>query len=153
MSGLVFVPIAGDELSSWVGTGTLPGSRPGFAVTPAMLAAFGLSEGEDAEYTALCIAGIAGLLRSGERLVAVVEAPVTPGEDEFGQVEVADLAWTAVSALFAEDGTDSALVVATATAVAGTDLASAWESAEVEALLAGTDLLWYGPSEWVLLGG
>ena len=153
MSGLVFVPLAADELSAWATGGTLAGPRPGFAVTPAMLAAFGLAEGEDAEYTALCIAGIAALLAHGERLVAVAEVPVTAGDDEFGQVEVAGLPWTAVSSLFAEDGADSAPVAAAASAVAGFDLARAWESAEVEALLAETDLLWYGPSEWVLLGG
>lgn len=153
MGGLVFVPLSGDELSAWAGSGQLAGPRPGFAVTPAMLAAFGLAEGEDAEYTALCIAGIAGLLAHGERLVAVVEAPVSAGDDEFGQVEVSDLPWSAVGSLFAEDGSDSAPVAVAVEAVMGSDLARAWEAAEVEALLAETDLLWYGPSEWVLLGG
>ena len=153
MSGLVFVPLAAQELSAWATGGTLPGPRPGFAVTPAMLAAFGLTEGEDAEYTALCIAGIAGLLAHGARLVAVVETSVTSGDDEFGQVEVTGLPWTAVGSLFAEDASDGASAAAAAEAVRGTDLARAWEAADVEALLAETDLLWYGPSEWVLLGG
>lgn len=152
VAGLVFVPLAAGELAAWVGTGTLPGPRVGYAVTPAMLAAFGLAEGEDAEYTALCIAGVAGLLAHGERLVAVADAAVTFDDDDFGAVQASDLAWSAVTSLFGEDG-DPAPAAATATAVAGQDLAQAWDSPEVTDLLAGTDLLWYGPAEWVLLGG
>ena len=86
MAGLVFVPVSAGVLAAWAGCGSLAGPRRGFAVTPSMLAAFGLAEGEDAEYTVLCIAGIAGLLAHGERLVAVAEAPTTPGDDEFGEV-------------------------------------------------------------------
>lgn len=151
MGGLVFVPVSAGELAAWAGSGSLAGPRRGFAVTPAMLAAFGLAEGEDAEYTALCIAGIAGLLAHGERLVAVADVPTTPGDDEFGEVSLDEVAWAAVTSLFAEDE-DTAPAAAAAGAISRLELAEAWEAPEVEALLAATDLLWYGPAEWVLLG-
>ena len=151
MAGLVFVPVAAGELAAWAGSGSLAGPRRGFAATPAMLAAFGLAAGEDAVYTALCIAGMGGLLAHGERLVAVAEVHTTPGDAEFGEVSLDDVAWAAVTSLFAE-GEDTAPARAAIGAIGRLGLAEAWEAPEVETLLAATDLLWYGPAEWVLLG-
>lgn len=150
MTALVFLPVAAAELVSWAESGTLPGPRVGYAVTPAMTEAFGVNDPEDAEYTALSIAGIAGLLAHGCRIVAVAESPATPTDDEFGAVGVADVGWTSVSSLFGED-VDPAPAAAAAQAIGGLTLAEAWDAPAVAALLADTDLLWYGPAEWVLL--
>lgn len=150
VAALVFVPVAAAELAAWAESGTLPGARAGYAVTPALTEAFGVSDPEDAEYTALSVAGIAALLAHGRRIVAVAEAATTPTGDDFGEVAISDLPWAAVTSLFGED-VDPAPAVAVARAVEGMTLAEAWDLPAVGSLLADTDLLWYGPAEWVLL--
>ncbi|MDQ7993834.1 MAG: hypothetical protein AAGC63_12000 [Propionicimonas sp.] len=147
---LVFLPLSGAELRDWATGGSLAGQRRGYAVTPAMAEAFGVDDPEDAEYAALCIASIAGLLAHGERIVAVAEAAFTATPDDFGEVSVSTPAWAAVDSLFGED-TDAAPARATGAAMAGLPLARAWDEPQVQALLADTDLLWYGPAEWALL--
>lgn len=149
---LVFVPLSGAELRTWAESGTLAGPRPGYSATPALRQAFGLTDEEDAEYAALCIASIAGLLAHGRRLVAVAPATSSATSDEFGQVEVAGVDYRSVTSLFGED-TDPEPAAATAAAIRGAPLSQAWEAREVQALLADTDLLWYGPGEWQLLVG
>ncbi len=151
MTGLVFLPLSGGQLRRWAGGQPLPGRRVGYAVTPAMSEAFGLTDPEDAEYNALSIASIAGLLAHGERVVAVLEAEVTTTDDEFGAVEVDDPAYSRVTALFGED-TDPAQASAVAVSVHGLSLDQAWDAPAVRALLAERDLLWYGPAEWEHLG-
>lgn len=150
MTDLVFLPLSGGHLRTWAGTGTLPGTHTGYAVTPAMLRAFGLTDPEDAEYTALSIASVAGLLTHGERVVAVLSFGVQPGEDEFGAIQLTDPPYTWVTALFGED-TDPAQAEATAISVQGLTLDQAWESPMVQALLCERDLLWYGAAEWEAL--
>ena len=145
--GLVFLPLSGGELRTWAGAGRLPGPRQGFAVTPSMLESFEAADQEDAEYTALSIASLAGLLVHGQRVVAVVDLAATDAGDEWGSVTVGEVPFTAVTAIFGEDS-DPAQASAAALAVAGLDLASAWEQPVVQALLRETDLLWYGPAEW-----
>ena len=152
MSDLVFVPLSGAELRTWAESGTLAGPRPGYSATPALREAFGVTDEEDAEYAALCIASIAGLLAHGRRLVAVAPARTSASTDEFGQVEVAGLDYRSVTSLFGED-TDPAPAAAAAAAIAGSPLARAWDAPEVHSLLADTDLLWYGPGEWNQLTG
>lgn len=147
MTDLVFLPLSGGQLRTWAATGTLPGAHTGYAATPAMLEAFGVTDPEDAEYTALSIASVAGLLAHGERVVAVLGISTQPGDDEFGAVEVVAPSFTQVTALFGED-TDPAQAQATAITVEGMTLDQAWESPAVQALLYGRDLLWYGPAEW-----
>lgn len=147
MTGLVFCPISRAQLSGWASGGILPGRHRGYAVTAAMTEAFGLSDPEDAEYTALSIASIAGLLAHGERVVAVLELDHRPGDDEFGAVEIADPGYAAVTALFGED-TEAGQAAEAAVALRGMTLDQAWESATAQALLAERDLLWYGPAEW-----
>jgi len=150
--GLVCLPLARAQLRAWAEDGTLAGRHQGYAVTPEMTRAFGLTDPEDAEYTALCIASIAGLLAHGVRLVAVTEAPLPASPDEFGEVAIDDPRFGDVTSLFGEDP-DPAPAHAAGAAISGLSLAQAWDTPAVEALLAGTDLLWYGPAEWALLAG
>lgn len=150
MSQLVFLPLSGGQLHSWATAGLLPGRQTGFAVTPTMTEAFGLDDPEDAEYTALSVASIAGLLTHGERVVAVLDIDSRPGDDDFGSVEVTDPHYDRVTALFGED-TDPAQAAAAALSVRGMTLEQAWEEPVVRALLSDRDLLWYGPAEWRLL--
>ncbi|MGC3952726.1 MAG: hypothetical protein QM804_00455 [Propionicimonas sp.] len=151
MSELVFLPLSGGQLHSWAETGRLPGSHTGYAVTSAMTGAFGLTDPEDAEYNALSIASVAGLLAHGERVVAVLDTGYRAGDDNFGAVELADPGYDRVTALFGED-TDAAQAAAAALTVRGMTLDQAWEAPVVQALLTDRDLLWYGPAEWRLLG-
>jgi hypothetical protein len=151
--GLVFLPLAPAQLRAWAGGGgTLAGRHRGYGVTPAMTRAFGLTDPEDAEYTALCIASIAGLLDHGVRLVAVLEAPLPDIADEFGEVALDDPRFADVTSLFGED-VDPAPARAAGAGIRGLSLAQAWDAPAVESLLAGTDLLWYGPGEWAVLAG
>lgn len=148
---LVFVPLAAAELQGWAGNGQFAPSEA-FAVTPSLQRAFGFSaaDDEDAEHTALHVAGLAALLRTGRRLVAVAESPARAVTgSEFGEVEVAALPWTSVNALFADDPAGAA--AATGIDSAGSALADAWDDPGVADLLASHELLWHGPSEWAVL--
>ncbi len=147
---LVFVPVSADELRQWAESGSLDGPHGAFAVTPALTEAFDLDDPEDAEYAALCVASVAGLVAEGVRIVAVAEADVRQTADDFGGVVVTDLQFSAVTSLFGED-VDPTPAARAAAAVAGLSLAEAWEAPEVTSLLADTDLLWYGPGEWTSL--
>jgi hypothetical protein len=152
MTDLVFLPLSSGQLHSWAGAGTLPGSHAGYAVTPAMAEAFGLTDPEDAEYTALSVASIAGLIAHGERVVAVLTSGFPATSDEFGAVRIDDPVYDAVTALFGEDA-NPAQAAAVAVTVQGLTLDEAWESDAVQALLTERDLLWYGPAEWASVGG
>jgi hypothetical protein len=151
---LVFVPLSAAELRAWAESGTLAGPHVAYAVTEAMAAAFGLDDAasEDAEYTALCIASIAGLMADGVRIVAVAEAGADPSGDDFGTVRVTEVPYSLVASLFGEDA-DPAPAARAAASVAGFSLAAAWDAPEVVSLLADADLLWYGPAEWDRLTG
>ena len=152
MTDLVFLPLSGGQLHSWAAGGGLPGRHTGHAATPAMTEAFGVTDPEDAEYTALSVASVAGLIAHGERVVAVLAIGYRPTDDEFGAVELTDPAYDAVTALFGED-TNPAQAAAVAVTVQGLSLGDAWELDAVQALLTERDLLWYGPTEWASLGG
>lgn len=152
MTELVFLPLSGDQLRGWATDGVLPETPHGYAATPAMKEAFGLTDPEDAEYAALSIASVVGLAAHGERLVAVVSSGFAASEDEFGAVEVANLSYRQVTALFGEDS-DAAPADAAAVAVRGMPLDQAWETPEVQSLLEERDLLWYGPGEWEVIVG
>ncbi len=147
MTELVFLPLSRGQLRAWVADDTLPGGHIGYAVTPSMREAFGVTDPEDAEYTALSVASVAGLLAHGERVVAVLGIGVPPGDDEFGAVEVVAPSFAQVTALFGED-IDPAQAQAAAISVQGMTLDQAWEAPAVQALLYERDLLWYGPAEW-----
>lgn len=150
---LVFVPLGADEVAAWA-SGT-PYSGVAYATTPTMLAAFGLdlADDEDAERTSLHIAALDALRRHGARRVAVASASAfDDGVTDLGAVTCGPLAWTAVSALFADAPEAGPAVAAAAAGLAGIrDLDGAWEHPAHEALLHGADLLWFGPEEWARL--
>lgn len=143
---LVFVPLSRAELAAWAHTGSWT-PPAGFAVTAGLARAFGFGpdDAEDAEYTALHIAGLAGLLAGGERLVAVAAA-VADGSDEFGHVTLGALPFGAVTAVFTEGSAD--LAAGVREALSGSSLSSAWDDHRVETLLAEGSLLWHDVSEW-----
>jgi hypothetical protein len=150
---LLFVPLSTAQLRDWATSGTLPAGSPAHAVTPQLLAAFGLSDGEEAEQAALLAASVAGLIATGRRLVAVAEG--VPGQRadadaDFGEVSAPQLAWRSVGAIFADEPGQPTISVAAA-AVAGAGLSQAWENPAVVDLLEFADLLWHGAGEWELL--
>lgn len=151
---LLFVPVSPAQLAAWAGSGVLPGTHAAYMAAPGLLAAFGLSDPEEAEHVALLAASVAALAASGQRLVAVVEAdhrPAAEGDPDFGEVVVADLPYASVQSLFADEAGAAGLADA-ANAAAGRPLAEAWELPEVVTLLSTADLLWHGPAEWDSLG-
>ncbi|MDR1431061.1 MAG: hypothetical protein LBI99_02950 [Propionibacteriaceae bacterium] len=138
---LVFIALREQDLPSWAGGQPL-GPVPGFAVTAAMVRAFGFDGPTDeaAEYTALNICGLAGLLRNGSRLVAVVEAEVDQTDDEFGETLTGLVDYHAVTALFAPAIADPDF--------SGMSLADAWDDPDVQEAITANPLGWYAPSEW-----
>ncbi len=148
---LVFVPLTADELAAWAQTGHHRPAR-GYAVTPSLSAAFGFgpADAEDAEHTALHIAGLAGLLDAGRRLVAVAEASATPvASSEFGQVRLGALPWSSVTALFADD--DPGIADDLRGRLGGVALEAAWDDPVLAEEIGENELLWHGASEWQAL--
>lgn len=142
---LVFVPVSEDELRV-LGGETLGADRPGYTVTPELLAelGYGESDSEDAEYAALVLASVAGLAAHGIRLVVVAEVDpslVSAGEDPAnGQVVLAELPTRSITSWFADEpGTD-----VTDAAAISKDLSidQAWDLDQVQDLLNHHDLLW-----------
>jgi hypothetical protein len=138
---LVFIALDRADLPTWA-NGRPLSSRPGFAVTTAMVDAFGFDSPteETAEYTALNICGLAGLLQGGSRLVAVADAEAEETNSEFGEVRVKAVGYSAVRSLFAPAASDPDLT--------GMTLAEAWDDAAVQEAIVDNPLLWYAPSEW-----
>ncbi len=149
---LVFVPLAPADLADWATSGKR--DVTGFAATPVFLETFDLSahDIEDADLTLLEVAGIAGLLTHGVRLVAVCEATAAGAEPaEFGAVVAERVRWSAVESLFTDDEAGAARAASVAEALAGVELDEAWDDDAVTDLLRGTELLWHGSSEWARL--
>ncbi|MEE9965604.1 MAG: hypothetical protein K4304_11010 [Propionicimonas sp.] len=153
MMTLVCVPLTAEELRRWATAGTLDGSVSGYADTAGLREAFGVTDAEDAERIAMLVASIAGLARSGRRLVAVAEVErLGAGEAaEFGEVIVTGLDYRRVQALFADE--PGLTVSVAAAAASGLSLEQAWDAPQVTELLSTADLLWHGPGEWQTLIG
>jgi hypothetical protein len=116
-----------------------------FSLTPA--------DDEEAERTALLLAGLSSLMTTGRRLVLVVESRATDEGGGLGECSLASVAWRDVSAIFA-DAPDAAQAVRdAASATAGLDLDAAWDVTAVQALLSEHDPLWFGPEEIGVLTG
>lgn len=146
MSGVVLVPLTRDEWANLVDGHSL-GSLGAYAPTASLGLTFELDDLEEVERAALLVASVASLLRSGERLVASVEAAfdVQPG-GQLGQAHLSGLTFADVTAYFVDGPEAAEAVGAAAGACPGLDLEAAWELPEVQALLEH-DLLWHGPSE------
>ena len=148
---LVFVPLTPPTLASWAQGGEFHPAAA-FAVTAGLRQAFGFgpADDEDAEHTALHVAGLTALRSGGRRLVVVADVAATPvvGGD-FGEVTLGSLPWSAATAIF--DESDPAAADLLRPLLAGTELAAAWDAPAVADFLAEHALLWHGPGEWATL--
>lgn len=148
---LVCVPVD-DEQAARIASGeTLAGPLQVFTVTPELLDTFGLQpvDDEPAEYAALLLAALWGLLRHGRRLVLTAQVPrsaVDAGaESANGGCSLAELPAKAVEAWFADE--PDAPLAEVAQQVAGLDLDEAWEHQAVQELHKEHDLLWHSVVE------
>ncbi len=144
---LVRIPMSVTQAMAWQADGRPVGSRStGYAITPELLAAFDLSDLDEAEEVSREIAGIAGALAHGERCVVVAECDTlpVPDEAEFGAVSVELPDWSRVLAVFLDEPDDGPVVAGLASAAT---LSQAWELPQVQDVIAGTHLLWHGPTE------
>jgi len=149
---IVYLPASVDQAVRLRAGEPLPGRR-GYAATPSLLAAAGFAprDQEDAGYTALSHAGVQALLAgpTDRRLVLAADTDrVTDLADPYGAVEVADLAWRQVWALYYDEPEAADAVRAAADSVRPDDtVAEALGRPEVGRLLDEHDLLWFDPTE------
>lgn len=154
---LVFVPTSTEQARAlWQGT-DLTGPVPAFATTRSLLDALDYSAdmAEDAEYAALVLASVDGLCRFGERVVLVAEVSdrkvaENPDELDNGGVLLAGLGKAEVQSFFTDaEGTDIADARAAARELT---IDQVWETDQVQALLAHSDLLWHSAEELATIG-
>ncbi len=145
---VAFVPVSVEVLAD-LPTTPLVGPQYAFAVTAGLCDTFSLSpaDDEEAERTALLLAGLASLMAHGRRLVLVVDARADDQGGGLGECSLSGVAWKDVSAIFADAPEASAAVAEASAAVAGLDLDDAWDVSAVQTLLSEHDLLWFGPGE------
>jgi hypothetical protein len=132
-----------------------PAGWVGHTTTRAMMSSheYDASRLEDAEYAALCYAGVRALTVADDRLrlVVAVDVPdneIRSGADPYGEVRADRLRWQAVTALFADEATTAPFVSAARSAMeSGTTLGQALEVPAVERLMDEHDLLWFAPEE------
>ena len=149
---MVFVPVA---VATALGlrAGQSLGSARGFAATSGLRRGLGpATDDEEAEFAALSVAGVAALdgLAGSRRLVLAAEVAdrqVTDRRTELGEVEVHDLGWALVQALFADEESAAGAVAAAAAASSGAALPTAFGLPAVVELTDRHDLLWYAPEE------
>ena len=156
MSSTVFVPVGRAQARALHDDPTSSlADVTGHAATPALMAAYGYdaSSLEDAEFAALGFAGVRAVtVEPPDPLRLVLAALVEPGRvsvgsDELGKVRVADLRWSDVSAVFADEPGAEGEVLAARAAAAGRPPADALDQPAVRRLLDERDLLWYAPQE------
>ncbi len=144
---LVRIPMSVARARAWQAGGRPDVSRStGYAITPELLNVFDLSDPDEAEEVSREIAGIAGALAHGERCVVVAECETLPTADEadFGAVSVELPDWSRVLAVFLDEPEDGPAVAGLASLA---PLSEAWELPQVQDVIAGTHLLWHGPTE------
>jgi hypothetical protein len=148
---MVFVPV-GLAVALALRDGERRAHR-GFAATPTLRRALGSgSDDEEADFAALNAAGVAALdgLAEPRRLVLAVdvdESQVSDRRTDLGEVEVRDVGWPQVQALFADEEPAAAAVVPAAAAASGVPLHEAFDLPAVIELTDGYDLLWFAPDE------
>jgi len=145
---VVLVPVSAEQLAA-LRERPMIGPLRGFAVTAALRDTYGLAvaDDEEADRTALLLAGLAALMSHGRRLAVVVDKPAVDDGDPLGEVGVASVTWSDVSAIFADAPEAVDAVAAAAAAVSGLDLDAAWDTDEAQTLMVDHDLLWFGPEE------
>ena len=149
---MVFVPVAMAAALALRAGEPVPPAR-GFAATPSLRRALGPgTDDEEADFAVLSAAGVAVLdgLVGSRRLVLAAEVPeghVSDRGGDLGEVEVRDLGWRQVQALFADEESAAAAVRAAASAAAGVAVEAAFDLPAVVELTDTFDLLWYAPEE------
>jgi hypothetical protein len=152
MVQMIFVPMTRDEALA-LRSGTGPHRYQGCAATPSLTASMEADTViEEVEYAALSNAGVLALVLKPNtpRLVIAAEVQQDQLSDSggsHGEIEVGDLAWAQIRALFADDRDALEAVRLAGKAVAGRSLAVALTTPEVMAVLDGYDLLWFAPEE------
>ena len=152
MAQMIFVPMTRDEALA-LRSGAGPHRYQGCAATRSLAASMDADAVvEEIEYAALSNAGVLALaLRpNAPRLVVaaeVQEVQVTDTGGPHGEVEVDELAWAQVRALFADEHGALEAVKLAGKAVAGQSVAVALAAPELQALLDTYDLLWFAPEE------
>ena len=158
MGQMVFVPVRRDRARALRDSGSASvGQLTGYAATPAMMAAqdYDQSTLEDADYAALCFAGVAALTDpvDADALRLVVAADLSPSlfeADErspYGVVLVHDLPWVAVQALFSDEPGSAGAVAAARGVAAGRSVEVALTLDPVLEVFEEHDLLWFSPDE------
>ena len=152
MTKLVFVPVdRADAMALRAGADL--GVRRGCAPTAALADYLGpQTVAEELEFAALSHAGVLALGAGSDPLRLVLAADVgdeqvTERSSELGEITVADLRWTQVQALFADEPPARVAVAKARTDSARLGLAEAVASAAVTALQSEFDLLWFAPEE------
>lgn len=125
----------------------------GHAATASLLAAAELPAGEEADFAALSYAGVRALSLQGDALRMVVAVEVEDRRvrdlaDAYGSVEVTDVAWSDVLALFTDDPDGADLVARARASARGLGMDEALDQPAVGDLLTGADLLWFDPLEF-----
>lgn len=139
---LVFIPVATSELEALTGAVQLM-QRQAYTVTPDLLdeLEYTADMQDDAEYAALVLASVAGLIEHGERVVVVAEvAPslVEPGEDSAnGECLLTECPTKAITAWFVD-----APGVTPPSLEGVRSIDEAWEREELQSFLAEHELLW-----------
>ena len=157
MGQMVFVPMSRKRARALCDAGSVVGPFDGHAATPSLMAGHEYDESllEDAEYTALAFAGVAALTGADDvdplRLVLAAELPptlleVTDGS-VLGAVQVHDLPWNAVRALFSDEPGAASAVATARTAAAGRSVDEALTMSVVVDVFENHDLLWFAPEE------
>jgi hypothetical protein len=149
---MVFVPMSRDEAQA-LRAGTGSNHYQACAATPSLAAS--MESGtvmEQVEYSALSNAGVLALVLRPDapRLVVAAEVRQEQVKDlgqPLGEVEVGELVWAQVRALFADEPDALEAVELAGKAVAGQHLTAAIAAPEVAELLDGYDLLWFAPEE------
>jgi hypothetical protein len=152
MTQMIFVPmVPGDVVALRSGAGA--NHYQGCAATPSLVASMETDTViEEVEYAALSNAGVLALVLKprSPRLVVAAEVPeeqITDLRQPHGEIEVHELTWAQVRALFADEPAASEAIALASQVVAGQSLATALAAPEVTAVLDEYDLLWYAPEE------
>lgn len=149
---MVFIPMIWDEAAD-LRSGIAADLYQGCAVTPSLIASMGAdTHSEEAEYAALSYAGVLALVLKPGSPRLVVAAEVQPVQltdlcEPQGEVELRELTWPQVRALFADEPDAIAAARLASEAVKGQSLAGALAVPEVGLLLDEYDLLWFAPVE------
>jgi Family of unknown function (DUF6912) len=152
MTQIIFVPMGRDDVVA-LRSGVGAKSYEGCAATPTLVASMEADTVmEEVEYAALSNAGVLALVLKphSPRLVVaaeVAEEQVTDLHRPHGEIDVHELTWSQVRALFADEPAASETVVLASHAAAGQSFAMALAAPEVAAVLDEYDLLWYAPEE------